>query len=337
MIGKATKALGLVLALSIGSITSVMAGDHTTNDKYEVERLIADFEMSIGEIDSARKRLESLVEAGDPESFFRYGSLLVFGNNGAEKDKGIEYLKKAADANIPEAVLILSTIIAENKSDEEVWKDPEWFELARKGSELRSPELSVAFAYNALFENDERHSVEDRNKAWESVLEVAETGFVPAITLVADAYWQGKHVDADPDEASRWYMRAVSAGDVGAANNVAYLWAENDMKLEEAEKLSAIAVAKEPDNAAFLDTYGWILVKKEKFDMAVTFLEEAVKLEPDSWELSYHLGYAYGKNAQYSKSLEYLEKSLELLSVEQVEERKMIETEIENISLQGPI
>lgn len=42
-------------------------------------------------------------------------------------------------------------------------------------------------------------------------------------------------------------------------NNYAYYLCENGKKLRKALKMSAITVEKEPDNATYLDTYGWLL------------------------------------------------------------------------------
>ena len=83
---------------------------------------------------------------------------------------------------------------------------------------------------------------------------------------------------------------------VGAKNDLAYLWAEQDINLVLAETFSRDALAKEPDNAAYRDTLGWILFRLEKYDTAIAELRRAAELleEPDAVVLD-HLGDALEK------------------------------------------
>jgi tetratricopeptide (TPR) repeat protein len=62
----------------------------------------------------------------------------------------------------------------------------------------------------------------------------------------------------------------------GASNDLGYAWAVQGRNLGEAEALARVAVTAEPDNAALLDSLGWVLYKRGRFDEAREALEQAV-------------------------------------------------------------
>lgn len=89
-------------------------------------------------------------------------------------------------------------------------------------------------------------------------------------------------------------------------NDLGYIMADNDMKLDEAEKLIRKAIDDErklrkanpklkpeqdKDIAAYLDSLGWVLFKQKKFKEAKEHLEEAIKdKEGQHIEIFDHLG-----------------------------------------------
>jgi tetratricopeptide (TPR) repeat protein len=65
-----------------------------------------------------------------------------------------------------------------------------------------------------------------------------------------------------------------------AGNDLGYSWADKGENLEKAESLIRLAVNAEPDNPSYLDSLGWVLYKRSKFQDAVKLLEQAC--EPQS-------------------------------------------------------
>jgi tetratricopeptide (TPR) repeat protein len=101
-------------------------------------------------------------------------------------------------------------------------------------------------------------------------------------------------LDKDPD-------------DPGVNNDLGYIWADHDMNLDEAEKMIRKALDEDRkrrkkenpdlkpeddhDNAAYLDSLGWVLFKKKKFQEAKAPLLQAVKdKEGKHVEIYDHLG-----------------------------------------------
>lgn len=82
-------------------------------------------------------------------------------------------------------------------------------------------------------------------------------------------------------EAEAAYRSAleIAADTPIAANNLAWLLAENDGNLDEALRLANSAVAKNQSFAGFYDTLGWVYLKKGLASPAVEQLKKAVALE----------------------------------------------------------
>jgi tetratricopeptide (TPR) repeat protein len=110
------------------------------------------------------------------------------------------------------------------------------------------------------------------------------------------------------DKASE-YLQALLAkhpDDPGFNNDLAYIWADHDIKLGEAEKLIHKALEldrkrrkadptlkpeQDIDNGAYLDTLGWVLFKQKKFKEAKEALIDAVKDKKSQHiEIYDHLG-----------------------------------------------
>lgn len=81
---------------------------------------------------------------------------------------------------------------------------------------------------------------------------------------------------------------------------------KDDLQLAKtlAEKL------KESDQAAFLDTVGWIHYKLADYDSAIQYLSQVVEKMPEVNVFNYHLGMAYKMSDDKAKARTYLEKSL---------------------------
>jgi Tfp pilus assembly protein PilF len=76
-----------------------------------------------------------------------------------------------------------------------------------------------------------------------------------------------------------------------ANNDLGYLWADKNKNLDQARGMIEKALAKEPENAAYLDSMGWVLYRLEQYAEARTHLEKAVALPTgDDSTIHDHLG-----------------------------------------------
>jgi len=83
--------------------------------------------------------------------------------------------------------------------------------------------------------------------------------------------------------------------DAQALNNYSYTLAEKGLKLKEALNMSQKAIELEPDNAAFLDTMGWVFYKLKKYNKAINYIQKSISLNPNNIVVLEHLGDVYMK------------------------------------------
>jgi tetratricopeptide (TPR) repeat protein len=96
-------------------------------------------------------------------------------------------------------------------------------------------------------------------------------------------------------------------------NDTAYLWIERGERLDEAEKLIRFAVGREPRQAAYLDTYGWLLYKKGDFEGAKKWLVRANHARGGKDPvLNDHLGDTLWRLKQPDKAMEHWEQAVKL-------------------------
>jgi len=74
-----------------------------------------------------------------------------------------------------------------------------------------------------------------------------------------------------------------------ALNFLAYLYAENDVNLDEALNLVTRALNQDSENPAYLDTKAWILYKKGEFEKAMVLQKKALNHAPEDKELREHM------------------------------------------------
>ena len=97
-----------------------------------------------------------------------------------------------------------------------------------------------------------------------------------------------------------------------AANNLAYLQAENGGNLDVALQLAQTAKSQLPDDPEVNDTLGWVYYKKDLATLAISALELSVAKEPRNQLYQYHLGLAYAKAGDSTKARQFLEEAIKL-------------------------
>jgi len=115
-----------------------------------------------------------------------------------------------------------------------------------------------------------------------------------------------------------------------ALNNYAYYLGLKKVQLDKALGIVQYAVSMQPNNAIYLDTFGFILFQKKQYQAAVTQLEIAVKLNSTDQEIWEHLGDSYFMLGDESKALECWNKGLSLNPThvklkEKINQKKFIE------------
>lgn len=114
-------------------------------------------------------------------------------------------------------------------------------------------------------------------------------------------------------ECKRLYEEAfkIYPDNIQLLNNYAYHLSEIGENLEEAKVMSKKTIDKEPDNASYLDTYGWILYKLKDYKNAVIYIDKAIKLGKNETLLD-HLGDVYEAMGEIVKALKAWNDALQM-------------------------
>ncbi len=101
---------------------------------------------------------------------------------------------------------------------------------------------------------------------------------------------------------------ASDPDDANSANYLGYMWADRAVFLDEALDLIARAVALDPDNAAYLDSLGWVNYRRGDLDEAERWLRRAIDLGGNVGDgtMYCHLGEVLLANDQYDEGRRYL-------------------------------
>jgi len=119
-------------------------------------------------------------------------------------------------------------------------------------------------------------------------------------------------VQGKRDQAKGRYEQAlqINPDAAVAANNLAYIYAEQGGNLDVALQLAQTAKRALPDLAEVSDTLGFVYLKKDLVSLAIPPLEASAKKDPQNWIYQYHLGLAYSKAGEKAKAKQALERAL---------------------------
>ncbi len=114
------------------------------------------------------------------------------------------------------------------------------------------------------------------------------------------------------DKAEKTFRKVLELNPKSAAslNYLGYMWADQNVHLEESLDFLKKAVSMDPNNGAYLDSLGWAYFRLNQLDQAEINLKKAldrVRKDPTVHE---HLGDLYEKKGQLEKALSAYEQSI---------------------------
>ena len=118
------------------------------------------------------------------------------------------------------------------------------------------------------------------------------------------------------DKAADLFRKSIAVDPANAAdayNYLAYMWAERDTHLDEAEQMIKLALQADPNNGAYIDTLGWLEFRQGKFDQALSdLLRAAQKLTREDPVVLEHVGDACAKLNKAAQALDAWQRALNL-------------------------
>lgn len=249
-----------------------------------VYTLWADFYLRLDSQKLASRYLDSLL-AKDSRSYFIWEQYLVTLSR-LENYEAVADQAQAAIELFPEKVFLY---FVQGMAWFNLKKYPEAIVALSKGVTIKSdrPELLVSM-YSFLAESY-RHtgSIDKSDAAFEAAL------------------------DIEPDNNM-------------ILNNYSYYLAIRGENLAKAKKMSAKAIAAEPENATYLDTYGWVMFAMKKYDEAYKYVKKAIDNGSDqNEEVLEHFADILVEKGRYAEALEYYERARKLSEDKEKYTKKM--------------
>jgi tetratricopeptide (TPR) repeat protein len=129
--------------------------------------------------------------------------------------------------------------------------------------------------------------------------------------LYARALMWERRDDIPRAEADFRSILAIDADDVNALNALGYTLADRTDRYKEALELIARAIAAQPDSAAIIDSYGWVLYRLGRNEEALTELRRAFTKQKDA-EIAAHVAEVLWVLGRRDEAMHYFEEARRL-------------------------
>jgi len=170
--------------------------------------------------------------------------------------------------------LMRARLLASSEGQEEAWSY-----LQRRWQETQKPQLLPVLV--GLAKTQSPDDIDELTRAW------VEAQPESATALLSRAEYQMTSGDESGAIASYQAAIGYQPDNPVALNNLAWLLREKEP--EQAINLARQAQELAPDNAAILDTYGWILHLAGRHEDAKPLIEKALALSPENEDIRRHL------------------------------------------------
>lgn len=259
---------------------------------------LAQAHIAMKESDAALKALDNALTLRPDFPEAKVSKALVLGQMG-RADEAIK-LARALQTGSPKAgagYLAEAEILLANKKPLDAAK------LYIKAAQITGQGQILARAYQAYAMAGQAGEGEKQFELWLK----AHPDDAPIRHQLAGTLLAAKHLQESADHY-RFLVRA-NPNDLVAYNNLA--WILSELKNPEAIAIAEQANKLSPDNAATLDTLGWILVNAGQEQRGLDFLKKAVAKAPEALEIRWHLASGLAKAGDRTKARKELEKLLE--------------------------
>ncbi len=260
--------------------------------------------MKRGEASLAQKYLEKAKRQA-PDSvhiYLKIASILVQEDKLNQAEKVLKEAKKINPENLD---IYLALIFVYSYREEGEKLESEYESFLEKAHQIKPENMTIS-SYLAQFYF--------YKKKPEKAITLYERILKDSPDNLEAFFWLGYLYDevGKGEKAKKIWRQGLEANSSYAPilNALAYSYAEQGVKLDEAEGLIKKALETEPRNGAYLDTLGWIYFKKEKLDKAKEYIEKAINYTQDP-EIYQHLGNIYVELGKEEEGLEVYRKGLE--------------------------
>lgn len=190
------------------------------------------------------------------------------------------------------------------------------------------PEQPIFYYFNGLALIDK--------KKYEEAVKILEKGrFMSADkkltasfdSSIADIY----HELGNKEKAYQYYDMVLrnDPENVYVLNNYAYFLSLDNERLDDALKMSAITVEKEPKNVTYIDTYAWVLYKLERYKDAKKWMEKVFSYDKNPQGVNYeHYGDILYKLGDTKKAVQNWKKAKKIGGTSEFIDKKIKDEKI---------
>ncbi len=232
-----------------------------------------------GDLDAARGYFQGAVDKGQarPDAYYELGR--VYERQGDE-DQALEWYRKVRSGQrVLDAQVRIGGILVRSGKVEQAARH---FEMLRRESPQLSVRLYLAEAEAFSDAGDQDRGLAIYNRALREHPE--DHDLLYARALLAESL-----DDLDSLENDLRLILATDPDNAHALNALGYTLADRTERYDEARGYIERALELMPDDAAILDSMGWVLYRLGQYEEAVGFLRRSYDLNPDE-EIAAHLG-----------------------------------------------
>lgn len=197
------------------------------------------------------------------------------------------------------------------------WASQDWKEIAALSEPgmLYNPDFLPFYFFTGLsryYLKDDKGALDALRKGTAFINDQSNTAIVAEIYSIMGEIYSANDLKKEAYAAYDSCLQ-YDPGNIGTLNNYAYYLSVDGVDLDRAEKMSAKAIAAEPKNATYLDTYAWILYRLGRYADAKIYIDQTLKFVSDSTlsnTLYEHAADIYAALGDYGSAASFCEKAV---------------------------
>ena len=197
------------------------------------------------------------------------------------------------------------------------WASQDWKEIAALSEPgmLYNPDFLPFYFFTGLsryYLKDDKGALDALRKGTAFINDQSNTAIVAEIYSIMGEIYSANDLKKEAYAAYDSCLQ-YDPGNIGTLNNYAYFLSVDGVDLDRAEKMSAKAIAAEPKNATYLDTYAWILYRLGRYADAKIYIDQTLKFVSDSTlsnTLYEHAADIYAALGDYGSAASFCEKAV---------------------------
>lgn len=239
-----------------------------------------------------------------------------------EAPKSVQVLTDYADLLVaekqqPKAITLVNNFLAQNPSESAAHfllgglymfqnNDSAALSETQKALQLDPKNASAYLQVGQIYKNQGNNAA--AIQAYEQGMALAPSA--PIVTEIGNIYQS----EGDLSKATNEFQKALNLDPnfAVAANNLAWIYAEQGQNLDTALDLARKAKAEAPEVPSFTDTLAWVMFRRGDYAAALPLLQDCVKKSPESAEFHYHLGMVLVADGQKTEGKAQLQSALQM-------------------------